>query len=445
VIDRLFGTDGIRGPAGVPPLDDSTVAAVGRALARVLARRLDRPARVVTGMDTRESGPHLEALLTAGLLGEGASVESCGVIPTPGVACIASRGGFDAGVVISASHNPFTDNGIKIFARTGRKLDDDAEREIEAAIPGLRDVAPAPAPARRSAHGVDYYLDFLRESTAPLELNGLRLALDCAHGAASYMAPPLFESLGATVAAVGVTPNGRNINQDCGSLHLDTVAALVKEFGADLGIAFDGDADRVLFVDSTGAPVDGDQIMYILATDLCLRGELKGNVVVATVMSNIGLERALGKHGIGLLRTAVGDRYVLDELIRSDASIGGEQSGHVILPRLSLAGDGMLTALEVLAVMRRTDQSLAALAAPLVRYPQVLVNVRVRERLPFEEMPQVAAAAAEVESELAGNGRLLLRYSGTENLARVMIEGPDAALIEAQAHRIAMAIRSALG
>jgi phosphoglucosamine mutase len=443
---RLFGTDGIRGRAGEAPLDAATIRGIGRALARVLAERLGRPPRILVGRDTRESGPAVEAALAAGIRAEGGAVDGSGVLTTPGIACVTRLEGYDAGVVVSASHNPYHDNGIKVFSPTGQKLDDEAERAIEQLVPSLAgDAADVETLADTPTHA-NHYLEYLRAEVARgLDLTGTSLVVDCANGAASALAPALFASLGATVHALGVAPDGRNINEDCGSLHLEPLRAEVLAKRADLGVAFDGDADRALFVDAAGASVDGDRILYLLALDMDARGALDGRRVVATVMSNVGLEVALAGHGIGLARTPVGDKYVLEELLRSGNALGGEQSGHVIFPRISLAGDGLITALEVLTAVRRAGRSLAELASGMERFPQVLVNVAVREKRPFDDVPEVAAAAAGIERELEGSGRLLLRYSGTENLARVMIEGPDLAAIEAQAERLAGVIREALG
>lgn len=448
---KLFGTDGIRGRAGEYPLDDATMFAAGRALARTLAADLGRAPRVLCGRDTRESGPQIEAALSAGVRAEGGTVDSAGIITTPGVACVTRLEGYDAGIVVSASHNPYRDNGIKVFSPTGQKLDDAREAKVERLIGELRSEGDARGeePGTRllpEPSHVERYLEFLREEAAAgLDLSGLTLAVDCANGAAYELAPRLLESLGARVVACGVEPDGRNINEGCGSLHLSNLAAFVREHGADLGVAFDGDADRSLFVDEAGNEVDGDATMYVLALDMDARGELAGRRVVATVMSNIGLEIALRERGIELGRTSVGDKNVLDELMRTGSSIGGEQSGHIIFPGISLAGDGMITTLELLGALRRSGRTLSELAAGMRRYPQVLLNVRVAAKRPFDEVPEIAAAAAEVERELEGTGRLLLRYSGTENLARVMIEGADQETIAAQAERIAVAIRSSLG
>jgi phosphoglucosamine mutase len=447
---RLFGTDGIRGLAGEPPLDETTLRAIGRAVAATLAETLGRAPRIISGRDTRESGPWIEAAFGEGVRRAEGSLESAGVITTPGVACITKLEGYDAGIVLSASHNPYHDNGIKVFSPTGQKLADAAEARVEARVAEyLATDEPSRAPsapvAENPAHR-DRYLAFLRERAASgLDLSGLKLAVDCAHGASYALAPELFRSLGAEVHAIGVEPDGRNINEGCGSLHLGPLGALAREVGADLGVAFDGDADRALFVDATGTPVDGDRIMYALAVDLDGRALLAGRRVVATVMSNVGLELALAERKIALVRTAVGDKNVLDELLRGGGALGGEQSGHMIFPAISLAGDGMITALEVLTAVRRAGTTLADLVSGMRRYPQILLNVRVRERVPFESVPAIAAAAGEIERDLEGTGRLLLRYSGTENLARVMIEGQDENAIRAQAERLAGIVRSTIG
>lgn len=444
---KLFGTDGIRGKAGEAPLDDETIRAIGRALARTLASRLGRAPRVVVGRDTRASGPLVENALAAGILAEGGKVDGSGVLTTPGVAYVTRVEGYDAGIVVSASHNPYRDNGIKVFSPTGQKLDEEAERQIEALVPEVRGVTTdSVEPLVEDARHAECYFDYLHSTVAGgVDLTGLKLVIDCANGAAYALAPRLFSALGAEVFAIGVSPNGRNINEGCGSLYLDALCHEVVACRADIGIAFDGDADRALFADGTGNAVDGDQAMCLLALDMDARGRLEGRRVVATVMSNIGLELALEAHGISLVRAQVGDKYVLDELLRNGGSLGGEQSGHLIFPQISLAGDGMTTAIEVLGAMRRSGRSLAALAGAMQRYPQVLVNVAVREKRPFDQLHLAAGVAASVERELEGKGRLLLRYSGTENLARVMIEGPDHDAIAEQAERIADAILAELG
>ena len=463
---RLFGTDGIRGEAGRYPLDRETVRIIGRSLASQLALLTKgRAPSIVAGRDTRESGAWIEDALIEGALEAGAECQSAGVITTPGVAYLARDLPADAGVVITASHNPYQDNGIKIFARSGRKLDDPTERLIEADVAAqsssgtpIKNAHPGNEPVKLNSLRVPglapehiatlqaRYRDYLiGEVAVDLELKGLSLVVDCANGAASELAYSLFESLGAHVIAINNTPNGRNINLNCGSLHIDSVQLKVLEEGADLGVAFDGDADRALFVDAKGRFVDGDATLWVMAKYLHSNGGLANEAVVATVMSNIGLEIALRTLGIGLLRTDVGDKYVLEKLLESGASLGGEQSGHIIFPKLSLAGDGIVTTLHLLRVMRDKSESLEALTTGFTRYPQVLVNVRVREKPPFAEVKAIAHATRETEDELGDNGRLLLRYSGTEPLARVMIEGQRQDVIEREANAIAAVIKETIG
>lgn len=455
---RLFGTDGMRGEAGRFPLDAATVRVLGRSLAHHLAEQTRGLApRIVVGRDTRESGPWLERALIEGALEAGAQAESAGVITTPGVAYLTRRLPADAGVVISASHNPYHDNGIKVFAPSGRKLDDATERRIEADIAAESEeraenaitessAVEEVADSQETARLRSLYLDYLVEEVArDLSLEGMSIAVDCANGAAYELAPALFRRLGARVHDINSQPDGRNINLDCGSLHIEGLREKVFEERADLGVAFDGDADRALFIDARGAFVNGDATLWVMAQYLAERGRLKDGLVVATVMSNIGLEIALRSRGLSLLRTDVGDKYVLEELLRTKASIGGEQSGHLIFPDQSLAGDGMLTTLCLLRVMRETGARLDELTEGFVRYPQVLVNVRVREKRPFDEVARIAEVARETEAQLGETGRLLLRYSGTEPLARVMIEGEHQETIERYAERLASAIKESLG
>lgn len=463
---RLFGTDGIRGEAGRYPLDAVTVRIIGRSLARQLALQLDgRAPSIVTGRDTRESGAWIEDALIAGALEAGAECQSAGVITTPGVAYLARVLPADAGVVVTASHNPYQDNGIKIFASSGRKVADSTERLIEADVSAQTTSQTPGNSAHRSdvpvrSHAPDdlglshqqtttlqtRYRDYLIEEVADgLALKGVRLVVDCANGAASGLAPGLFESLGADVIAINNTPNGRNINLNSGSLHIEGVQEKVLEERADMGVAFDGDADRALFVDAKGRFVDGDATLWVMAKYLHSNGGLTIDSVIATVMSNIGLEIALRSLGIGLIRTDVGDKYVLEELLKTGASLGGEQSGHVIFPNLSLAGDGIITTLRLLKVLRDTNESLEELVTGFTRYPQVLINVRVREKPPFAEIKSIAHATRETEDQLGENGRLVLRYSGTEPLARVMIEGQRQDMIEREANSIAAVIREAIG
>jgi phosphoglucosamine mutase len=468
---KLFGTDGMRGEAGRFPLDAPTIRTTGRSLARQLAQHAGggRAPRILLGRDTRESGDWIERAFTDGARAGGAVCDSAGVITTPGVAFLTRTLPADAGVVISASHNPYEDNGIKIFVPAGRKLDDATERLIEADIHRARrgttgegDESHAPESldeitpsgvevdgegGRRAASLLRArYLDYLSgEVAAGLRLDGLRLVVDCANGAASQLAPALFTRLGAEVSAVHNAPDGRNINRECGSLYVERLREKVVAESADLAVAFDGDADRALFLDARGEVVDGDATLWVMAQNFQARGELAGGQVVATVMSNIGLELALKSRGIEMLRADVGDKYVLEALLRTGATLGGEQSGHLIFPRSSLAGDGMTTTLFLLRAMREAGASLADLNAGFTRYPQVLVNVRVSEKRPFAEVAEIAAEARRTEAALAGEGRLLLRYSGTEPLARIMLEGRRQDEIERLAKNLAAVIERALG
>jgi len=448
-MQRLFGTDGIRGVAGEFPLDEATLQVIGASLTRRFKARLGRSPRFVTGRDTRESGSRIEKAIHSGVAAKGGECESAGVFTTPGIAFLTRQFGFDAGIVVSASHNPFQDNGIKVFLADGRKLEEADERLIEQDI-AANLVAPAhSAPCNiESPRTADFgraYLAHFSNKFSGLSLDGLRIVVDCANGAACGFAPELFSELGADVVAINDRPTGQNINHNCGSLHLEGLQDAVISHQAAFGAAYDGDADRALFVDEKGEVVDGDATLWILGRDLHERDRLTNNTVVATVMSNIGLELAFRSLGIALTRTAVGDKYVLDELIRSGASIGGEQSGHIIVPEEGLVGDGIMTTLLILDVLGRSGSSLSELRRGFERYPQILVNVRVREKRSFESVSEIADAARQVESELDGTGRLLLRYSGTENLARVMIEGPDQQVINEQAHRLASVIEASLG
>lgn len=445
-MNKLFGTDGIRGVAGEFPLDESSVCIIGASLARQFREKLGRDPRFVTGRDTRESGPSIEGAFHAGAARENARCASADIIPTPGVAYLTRAFGFDAGIVISASHNPFADNGIKIFLPTGKKIDDVTEQAIEADIDGGRTAEGwSTVDNTRAAEFAAAYLDHLMNEAGGFSATGKKILIDCANGAASPLAPRLFEGLGANVIAIHNKPDGRNINENCGSLHLNALRESVRAENADLGIAFDGDADRALFVDQGGEIVDGDATMWIMARYLKEHGKLANSTVVATVMSNIGLELALRTLDIELLRTDVGDKYVLERLLETNGELGGEQSGHIIFPEISLVGDGMMTALLLLRALTERGESLSEAVKGFVRYPQILVNIRVGEKRPFDDVPAIAAAAADLRQQLNGNGRLLLRYSGTENLARVMIEGKDQQYIDEHAHRLAAVIKDALG
>jgi phosphoglucosamine mutase len=441
---RLFGTDGVRGRAGVSPLDPPTVARLGAAIVRAHG---DGTARIIVGRDTRESGEWIERELARGAASAGARVTSAGVIPTPGVAFLARALDFDFGVVLSASHNPFADNGIKVFSGRGQKFGESDERAVERVMADATWTVPASAaPAIETDDFVGTYLDHLRRLLPdPGPLRGARLGVDMANGATTTTAQRLFEGLGFSLVALADRPDGRNINLGCGSTHPAGLEAAVVSRGCRLGVAFDGDGDRAIFVDAGGRIVDGDAVLLMLALHAKQHGRLTGNTVVATVMSNVGLEIALKQHGINLIRTPVGDKYVMEEMMSGGYAIGGEQSGHVILAEHLPTGDGMATALAVLRTMAESGRELADLAGALVTYPQTLVNVRVRDKQPIESVPEVQAAIARVEAAQAGRGRVLVRYSGTEPLLRVMIEGETQASVQAWAEEIAEAVRAALG
>lgn len=442
---KLFGTDGIRAVAGEAPLDAPTIYAIGVAL----AHHLGAAPRVLLGMDTRESGNWIAATLTAGLKAGGASVESAGVVTTPAIAFLTRAHGFAAGVVISASHNPWQDNGIKVFGPDGYKLPDSTELAIEEEI--FRQLAAAPStpqqtapPTVNEADRADY-IRFLLAAVPGFSLDGKRIVVDCANGAASAVAPQLFSGLGGEIIVTHSSPTGRNINEHCGALHPEVVAAEVTRCGANLGVTFDGDADRALFADHRGNVVNGDAVLLLAARDLQARGLLANDTVVATTMSNMGLEAALKRSGIQMHRANVGDKYVLEQMLATGAALGGEQSGHIIFTGRSTTGDGLLTALLVLDMVHRSGKSLADLVADLKVFPQVIVNVKVREKKPLDGIPAVVAAIAAAEKELADSGRVVIRYSGTEALARVMIEAESEPLMRHHADTIANAIRAELG
>ena len=421
--------------------------AIGLALAHTLAIKASRPG-VLLGMDTRESSEWIAATLTAGLRAGGASVESAGVITTPAVAFLTHTHGFAAGVVISASHNPWQDNGIKLFGPDGYKLPDTVELAIEREIfSQLEDLSTheQSIPPQVNENDRAEYARFLLAAVPGLSLDGRRIVVDCANGAASFIAPQLFSNLGGEVAITHASPDGRNINETCGALHPEIVAAQVKHRRASMGITFDGDADRVLFADENGCVVNGDAVLLLAGRDLQERGLLTNSIVVATTMSNMGLEAALNRSGIHMLRAAVGDKYVLEQMVATGAALGGEQSGHVIFSGRSTTGDGLLTALFLLDIIHRSGKSLAELVADLKVFPQVIVNVKVREKKPLETIPKIAAAIRAAEAELAESGRVVIRYSGTEALARVMIEAESEPLMRHHADIIAAAIRSELG
>jgi len=449
-VRHLFGTDGIRGVAGEYPLDRRTTRLIGRALGHFLSSKTGNPS-VVIGEDTRESSSAIAASVASGLESVGVRVVSAGVITTPGIAFLARTGDFAAGIVISASHNPWQDNGIKVFGHDGYKLPDEVEIQIEKEIfsqlaADSADVpfASRPLPASNQLH--QQYVDWLKASINPKTLSSLRVVVDSANGAASVIAPEMFRACGVQATFMSNQPDGRNINQQCGALHPEVVARAVRELHADLGITLDGDADRALFSDAAGHVINGDAIMLLAAREMKARGSLAKDIVVATTMSNMGLEAALRRSGIRMLRAPVGDKYVLEEMRRTEATLGGEQSGHIIFrDGDATTGDGLLTALRVLEIVGRSGKPLAELVSDLKVFPQIIKNVRVREKKPLNEIPEVASAIAAAERDLDGSGRVVVRYSGTEALARVMIEAESEETMKRHADAIAGAIQHALG
>lgn len=446
---KLFGTDGIRGVAGKYPLDRETVARIGRALGIFLNNAVaSRPAQVVLGEDTRESSNWISRTIAGGLRAGGAEVDYAGVITTPGVAYLARQHRFAAGVMVSASHNPYRDNGIKVISHEGMKLAEALEVEIETILevissPDHRTLDTKLTPDPQMLNG---FVEFLgRLVPAGDNLARYRLVVDCSNGAASRVIPEVLKRLGIEARVINAQPDGRNINLRCGSLHPEAMAAETKSAGADLGVAFDGDADRSIFAAHHGRLADGDHVLYAAATNLDGRGLLKGRAVVGTLMTNLGLEVALARQGISLKRTAVGDKYVLEEMLRSGINLGGEPSGHIIFSDIALAGDGIITLLQVLRLMAETGQSLEELVHPLTQFPQVILNVPVREKRPLDSINSVAHAISASRKEFGDQGRVVVRYSGTEPLARVMVEAEDAQAVRRNAKQIADAIAAALG
>ena len=451
---RLFGTDGVRGTAGEYPLDIPTIRRIGAALTRALSASAKGSGgtgrtgvRFLAGRDTRESGSWIERELAFGIASQAGTLTSAGIVPTPAVAYLTPRMGYTAGVVLSASHNPFQDNGIKVFSGAGEKFTETLEEQVEAIV---RDESwQVPAGDAGPVEQVDYraeYLTHLRRILQPdARTRGTKVAIDCANGATTTIAPRLFEELGFDVRVIGAAPDGRNINLRCGSTAPELLAQAVVDGGCRLGIAYDGDGDRAIFVDAAGTVVNGDAVMLMCAKQMKAEGRLKGNAVVATVMSNIGLEIALRDAGMDIVRCPVGDKYVMEEMMKRDLSLGGEQSGHVIFSEYLFTGDGLATSLNVLRTMAATGRELADLASELVSYPQVLLNVRVEKRVDLKTIPGVAAVMSSVESRLAGNGRLLVRYSGTEPLLRVMLEGRDQAEIRKWGEEIIDAVKQHVG
>jgi phosphoglucosamine mutase len=447
---ELFGTDGVRGVANREPMTSETALKIGRAAAHVF-RDSARRHRIVIGKDTRLSGYMIESALTSGLCSMGMDVLLIGPIPTPGIAFLTRSLRADAGVVISASHNPYEDNGIKFFGRDGFKLPDETETRMEelihsGAVDDIRPTASEIGKAFRIDDALGRYNEFVKSSIPRgLDFSGLRIVVDSANGAAYKIGPHILTELGAEVISLYDQPSGQNINQGCGALHPEVVARAVVANNADVGVAFDGDADRAILCDEKGKVVDGDAVMAVCALSLMKEGRLKGNTLVATVMSNLGLELAMRKAGGNLVRTAVGDRYVMEKMLSGGFNIGGEQSGHIIFLDHNTTGDGLISALQVLVIMKQSGKPLSDLAACMKSYPQTLVNVRVKERRDLATVPEIAGRIADIEKKLGGAGRILVRYSGTEPKLRVMIEGEDQGGIEKLANELAEIIRDKLG
>jgi phosphoglucosamine mutase len=450
VTRKLFGTDGIRGVANVDPMTGELAMQLGRAIA-YLFKGMKGKHRIVVGKDTRLSGYMLETALASGICSMGADVMLVGPLPTPGIAFITTSMRANAGVVISASHNPYYDNGIKIFSQNGFKLPDEMETRIEELIlsnhlSSLRPTASEVGKAHRIDDAIGRYVAFLK-NTFPkdLTLEGLRLVLDCANGAAYRVAPTVLEELGAEVIPTGVDPNGENINENCGSLHPEVISRLVLEKEADIGMALDGDGDRIVFVDGKGKQVDGDYILAICALQMLSEKKLKNGTLVTTVMSNIGLDQTMENAGGKVIRTQVGDRYVVEEMVRGDYNLGGEQSGHTIFLDYNTTCDGILTALQILAIMKRKERTLDELAKVMKPLPQVLYNVKVREKKNLSEFPEIERRIGEIEKLLGHSGRILIRYSGTEPLLRIMVEGEDATKLHQFAQALVGLVKKYIG
>jgi len=450
-LGKLFGTDGVRGVANVYPMNVEMAIKLGRAASHIFKKARSGRHKVIIGKDTRLSGYMLESALMSGICSMGVDVLLVGPLPTPAIAFMTKNLRADAGVVISASHNPYQDNGIKFFSPDGYKLPDEIEEEMESLIfsndiDSIRPTAEEVGKAFRIDDAEGRYVSYIKTSfPKEYDLSGIKIVIDCANGAAYKAAPLVMQELGADIVVLNNRPDGCNINKDCGSLHPDVIIKAVLDHGADIGISLDGDADRVIFSDEKGSEVNGDPVMVFSALDMKSRGVLRENTLVTTVMSNMGLELALKKQGIRVVRTQVGDRYVAEEMIRGGYNLGGEQSGHILFMDYNTTGDGILSALQVLSIMRRSGKSLSELASVMTTLPQILKNVRVREKKDFESLPDVKKAIHSAEQKLKEEGRVLVRYSGTENKARVMIEGPDSDSIRDMAESIAGEIEKAIG
>ena len=443
--NKLFGTDGIRAVAGSYPLDYSSICVLGGALVGLLRDKGLEP-RIIIGRDTRESGPWMEQALVQGILEAGGMPVSAGVIPTSAVSYLTRRDAFAAGIVISASHNPFRDNGIKVFSPQGIKIPEEWEAELETSILGTREEKePGTVTVAAEPRLAEEYADYLESLFRAPAGSKLRVVLDCANGASSAVAPRVFDDLGFDVVRINGSPDGTNINNGCGSLHPEGLARAVLDERAAIGIAYDGDADRAVWVDESGRVLNGDHTLFVQALDMQEAGRLRSGTVVATTMSNMGLEKAFEKAGIGLVRTRVGDKYVYEEMVARGANLGGEQSGHTIFLDDFPTGDGILTSLKILETMLRRGRPLSALAGDMDEYPQILVNVRVARKPDFGTFPEITAAVEAVRERLGDEGRLDLRYSGTEPLARIMVEGRELGLVESCAGMVAEAVRKNLG
>ncbi len=447
---KLFGTDGVRGVANIEPMTSETALKLGRAAAHIFRNGSGRH-RIVIGKDTRLSGYMIETAMASGICSMGADVLLVGPLPTPGISFITSSMRADAGIVISASHNPYQDNGIKFFSRDGFKLPDELELKMEDLIfteklNSLRPTADEVGKAYRIDDAQGRYIVFLK-NTFPkgMTLDGLRIVLDCANGAAYRVAPAVFEELGAEVIPIGISPDGKNINDGCGSLHPDAMCNEVKKWRADLGISLDGDADRVIFADENGTVVDGDAIMAVCALDMMSRGELRKKTLVATVMSNVGLDITINGAGGKVVRTDVGDRYVVERMRSDGYNMGGEQSGHIIFLDHNTTGDGILAALQLLKVMMKEEKPLSELAKAMTAFPQKLINVRVRKKVDMQKIPGLREGMQAVESKLADRGRILVRYSGTEPIMRILVEGEDEPAIGKMAEEIADIVKREIG
>ncbi|MDE0825939.1 MAG: phosphoglucosamine mutase [Akkermansiaceae bacterium] len=447
--ENLFGTDGIRGVANEYPITPELALKVGRAVARALKAGKSGKHKVVIGKDTRISGYMLETALTSGLVSEGAMVLLTGPIPTPAVAHLTRSMACDAGIMLTASHNPYVDNGIKIFGPDGYKLGDELEATVERMLHDRRLEGPEPGvrvgKAVRVDDSVGRYIEFAKSAVGAGSLEGLKVVVDCANGAGYFVGPLIFEELGAEVIKLATKPNGRNINEGCGALHPELAAQAVKEHGADIGICFDGDADRVIFVDANGAVISGDRVLCLCAKALHESGELRGNTLVATVMSNLGLRDALAADGISLETTGVGDRLVLERMREKNYALGGENSGHIIFADHATTGDGIMSALKVLQVMKAKSATLAELADCMSEYPAQLVNLKVKEKPPIESIPALVEAIGAAEAAFGDEGRTLVRYSGTEKKIRILVEAKDAVLAGEQSAKLVAAVQSTIG